>query len=126
MEEEKLRAYLKDEKRIVDVISLDLLNGAITYYDDGAKEDLMVDKEDYTLIKYTGLKDSEEKEIYMGDIIAIEGYVNHIVGFECGMFVWANIRPYIPIYKKLEQCRCVVIGSVYMIGARTKKGERNG
>ena len=120
MEEEKFRAYLKDEKRIVDVISLDLLNGAITYYDDDVKEDLMVDKEDYTLIRYTGLKDSAEvedsegKEIYVGDIIAIEGHVNHIVGFNCGMFLWTNIRPYEPIYKKLEQYRCVIIGSVYV------------
>lgn len=69
MREIKLRAYLKNEKRIVDVISLHILVGFITYYDDLVKEDLMVELADCVLLRCTEMEDKYRIKIYEGDLV---------------------------------------------------------
>lgn len=62
---------------------------------------------------YSGHIDSTGKEIYESHIIAIEGHVNHIVGFEHGMFCWINVMPHTPIMEKLEKYKCKIIGTTF-------------
>ena len=62
---------------------------------------------------YAGRTDSENEEIYAGDILEIEGHINHVVGFEKGMFCWQNVVPYEPIHIKLAKYKCKIIGNIY-------------
>lgn len=64
-------------------------------------------------LQFTGLLDNNKKEIFEGDIVAFNDMINHVVGFEGGMFCWANIGPSLPIEKKLRVYGGQVIGNVH-------------
>lgn len=71
-EEPMFRAWIKDQKLMVDVVAIDFYNSTISYiydnYTDGVQEWIYEDLENVELLQNTGLKDHEETSIYNKDI----------------------------------------------------------
>lgn len=63
------------------------------------------------LMQYTGLKDKNEKEIYEGDVILIEGK-NHVIKFEDCYFDAFPQKAYSNTLKRFHD-ECEIIGNIY-------------
>lgn len=68
MREIKFRAWDKDYKKIINVDEFDLFLNQIRYWKDKDDEPITLNKGDFEIMQFTGLKDKNGKEIYEGDI----------------------------------------------------------
>lgn len=98
MREIKFRAWLKDKKRMVNVVEIDFIGDQIVWLED---DDYMKSQlanyevfDDIVLMQFTGLKDNNGVDIY-GGYIGWDKYNEStgVVMFDEGKFkfVWENI-----------------------------------
>ncbi|MTQ92785.1 hypothetical protein GMC70_09325 [Streptococcus salivarius] len=107
----RFRAWLKEDKEMIDVDEMHFKNGELDFIGNGIA--WMYKKSDIVLMQSTGFKDKNGKEIFEGDIVDSEdGILSGVVEFrpDLGMFVSTLIK-----YNNFERL-CNVADSVHIIG----------
>lgn len=92
MREIKFRAWLKEERKMVNVETLFIGINRLCFGNSKTKDLFFRDFEEVELMQYTGLKDKNSKEIYEGDIVLIKldetsTWYKTVVGFKKGAFI---------------------------------------
>lgn len=106
----RYRAWLKEDKEMIDVDEMHFKNGELDFIGNGIT--WMYKKSDIVLMQSTGFKDKNGKGIFEGDIVDSEdGILSGVVEFrpDLGMFVSTLIK-----YNNFERL-CNVADSVYII-----------
>ena len=107
----RFRAWLKEDKEMIDVDEMHFKNGELDFIGNGIA--WMYKKSDIVLMQSTGFKDKNGKGIFEGDIVDSEdGILSGVVEFrpDLGMFVSTLIT-----YNNFERL-CNVADSVHIIG----------
>ena len=90
MREIKFRAWLKEDKKMVNVETMDFVDKSIQYLKKGEIINAYILRresfDDVELMQYTGVKDKNGKEIYENDLIYCNKHKNIVVFFESGCF----------------------------------------
>ena len=90
----KFRAWLKDEKVMVDVEQVDFYNNTIAYifdnYAEVEQEWLDNDIQNVELLQYTGIKDTIGNEIYESYFVEDEHGRTNLVMFKDGLLLIGN------------------------------------
>ena len=125
MREIKFRAWLKEEKKMVNVETMDFTEKSIQYLE---KSEIVnayllrrVGFDDIELMQYIGLKDKNDKEIYEGDIVLVKPggtstWYKTVVKFKEGAFIASLIdgEDYIYIFNRgFDSNDFEIIGNVY-------------
>ena len=122
MREIKFRAWLKEDKKMVNVETMDFTDKSIQYLE---KSEFInayllrrVSFDDVKLMQYTGIKDKNGKEIYENDLISCNKHKNIVVFFEGGCFKVKYLRNSTTtitctLNSFLEKYKCKISGNIY-------------
>ena len=124
MREIKFRAWLKEDKKMVNVETMDFTDKSIQYLKKSEIINAYIlrrESDDVELMQYTGLKDKNGKEIYEGDIVLIKldetsTWHKTVVGFKKGAFIASLIdgEDYIYIFNRgFDSNDFEILGNVY-------------
>lgn len=114
----RFRAWLKEDKEMIDVDEMHFKNGELDFIGNGIS--WMYKKSDIVLMQSTGFKDKNGKEIFEGDIVDSEdGILSGVVEFRPDLGMWTNslIR-----YNNFERL-CSIANSREIIGNIWEDGE---
>ena len=122
MREIKFRAWLKEDKKMENVKTMDFTDKTIRCL---KKNEFInayllrrVSFDDVELMQYTGVKDKNGKEIYENDLISCNKYKNIVVFFENGCFKVKYLRNSTTtitctLNSFLEKYKCKISGNIY-------------
>lgn len=122
MRETKFRAWLKEDKKMVNVETMDFTDKSMQHLEKSEINNAYILRResfnDVELMQYTGLKDKNDKEIYEKDIVSCNKYKNIVVFFENGCFKvrypkndTTNIICALDTF--LEKYKCKISGNIY-------------
>lgn len=75
----KFRAWHKAEKRMFDVYDLSWFSGIFLIGDEQSWDKGKYGSGEVSLMQFTGLKDSQRRDIYEGDILELNGAIAKVV-----------------------------------------------
>ena len=122
MREIKFRAWLKEDKKMVNVETMDFTDKSMQYL---KRSEIInayilrrVSFDDVELMQYTGLKDKNDKEIYEGDILFFrDENMKYIVVWQDAAFIIKSIeiRKYSEKMCWLDDTEicCEIVGNIY-------------
>ena len=122
MREIKFRAWLKEEKKMVNVETIDFTDKSIQYLEKNEFINAYLSRRmifgDVELMQYTGLKDKNDKEIYEGDILFFrDENMKYVAVWQDTAFIIKSIeiRKYSEKMCWLDDTEicCEIVGNIY-------------
>ena len=118
----KFRAWLKEDKRMVNVETMDFTDKSIQYLKRCEIINAYILRresfDDVELMQFTGVNDKNGKEIYENDLISCNKYKNIVVFFENGCFKIKypksdTTNTICTLDTFLEKYKCKISGNIY-------------